>query len=1144
MQNALQPRFTYGVFLCLLLSVSGMSVARAQMTAYSAKLPLVEIGPDQQDKEKFIPLVQALKMISTTSDVNFNYRVADVQNIMVEKKIAEEVSQNIENQLGQLLGTNTLTYKKVSDGYYVIVPKQELQKINKKMPESSSIHGSGSLQFFSPRPLSSQNLAKTIIQQTISGKVIDLATDEGLPGVNILAKGTSTGTVTDINGNYRLSVEDDVTTLVFSSIGYESEEIQINGRAIINVSLSPDIKALQEVLVVGYGTQKKSDLTGSVASVSEEELTAYPASSAVQALQGRAAGVTVQSTNGEPGAGYKIRIRGGTSINASSDPLFVVDGLVGAVLPPPEDIASIEVLKDASATAIYGSRGANGVVMITTKSGESGKTQVNFNTSYSLQNEIGRLDVLNAPQFAEYINEARGTDFYDLNNLEADTDWQDLIFQQGNIQNYQLSVSGGKEDISYYVSGVLYDQKGVVETSEYNRMSLTTNLKFDVSERIRLNLNSLIFSSKQNGVQTQAGHGGGGDGGVITNAQRFEPTVGILDENGEYNDSKVGIAPFDNPMAVIRGREQEHKRENLQTNLKAEFDLAEGLVFNSTFGIIFRNQVNGVYNNRISNEGETSNGEGSINNRRNFNFLTENYLNYDVTLGGKHNLVLTGGYSYQRFTNEFFVASNQGFISDALSYWNLSAGSNLQTPNSSTSESEISSFYGRANYNFDERYLLTFTGRYDGASQFSEGNKWSFFPSGAFSWNIDNESFFPENNTMTGLKLRTSYGLTGNQAIGPYESLARISPTFFVLNGSIVNSVRPTAIANKELTWETTAQFDIGVDAEFLAGRLNLTADYYRKLTSDLLFEIPIPAFSGYTSRLENIGEIENKGFEFLANSKNLVGNFKWSTSFNITLNRNKVVKLPDGNDIIYAGAPGYLINGALQHAVLREGEPVGSFYGYVYEGVYQEGEEFITGGSFETEPGGEKFADLNGDDVLNDKDRKIIGDPNPDAIWGLNNDFSYKGFDLNIFFQAYTGGDIMNFTKMELDRLSGNSNATTDALNRWTPENTNTDVPKATAGRVSRTSTRFMEDGSFIRLKNISLGYNFSSELLNRLKIRKARLYVSAQNLLTFTKYSGVDPEVAYKSSGSTNSNINLGLDYGSYPNTVAYTFGINLGF
>jgi TonB-linked SusC/RagA family outer membrane protein len=912
--------------------------------------------------------------------------------------------------------------------------------------------------------------------------------------------------------------------------------VVLNGRTTLTVVMEEETIGIDEVVAIGYGTVKKSDLTGAVANVTEEDLTAYPSTNAIQSMQGRAAGVTIQSVNAEPGGVYKIRVRGQTSINASSNPLFVIDGLVGGSMPPPEDIASIEILKDASASAIYGSRGANGVVMITTKSGNAGKTSVKFNSYYSFQQEIGRLDLLNAREFAEYINDARGTNFFDLNNITVDTDWQELIFQPGHVQNHQLSVSGGNEKNQYYVSGVYYDHKGVIKTSAFDRYSLTTNLKFDLSDFFRISLNSTLQSSVQDGVLTQVG-GGVTNQGIVTAAHRFDPNQGIIDEDGIYTKSKVGIAAFENPMAQIDGHENETRQENIQVNVKAEFDITNGLTYFSTFGTIIRNNRGGSYDSRITNLGEMNNGLARLNYSRNFNFLTEQYLNYDLSIGEKNNFVLTGGYSYQSFKNESFSTSNAGFITDALGFWNLSVGTNLQIPNSNYVESEIVSFYGRVNYNFDNRYLLTLTSRYDGASQFSEGNKWSFFPSGALSWNIHNEGFWPENDFLSAAKLRTSYGLTGNQAIGAYQSLAGISKSFFVVNETSVSAVRPTSIANKDLTWETTSQTNLGLDIGLFNRRINLSGDYYYKKTNDLLFSVPIPAFSGYQSRLENLGSIENKGFEFQIESKNFVHDFQWTTNFNITLNRNKVLELPGGIDIISAVSPSF--TGQYQNSILREGEPVGAFFGYVYEGVYQEGDVFIPGGGFETQPGGEKYADLNNDDILDSDDRKVIGNPNPNAVLGFNNDFSYKRFSLNIFFQAFTGNDMLNFVRFELDRLSGNTNATKDALRRWTPQNTNTDVPKAFAGRIPIVSTRFVEDGSFLRLKNVSLSYDFSSDFLHKIRINSARIYVSGQNLLTVTNYSGVDPEVAYRSS-----NTNLGLDFGSYPAAKSVTFGVNLEF
>lgn len=620
-------------------------------------------------------LTQVLELISERYQVIFSYDSKLLSDIEVDFELQRE--EHLETVVNRVLSDTGLKYKHLSEKYYVIFQDsrsghQKAKKLERKIQQIQKLEQSNEILVQRSSAGSSKRL-HTIFQSanaliaavTVQGKVTD-ENGEPLIGVNILVKGTSQGTITDLDGNFSLDLADGKEVLIFSYTGYEPVEVAVNGRSTLQVSMAESVSQLDEIVVVGYASLKKSDLTGSVASVREDDLTAYPATDLVQAMQGRAAGVTVQAVNGEPGSSFKIRVRGATSINASSEPLFVVDGFVGGVLPPPEDIASIEILKDASATAIYGSRGANGVVMITTKSGKSGKVRINLSSSYSGQKEIGRLDLLNARQFAEYINEARNTNFFDLDQLDTDTDWQDLIFRPGYIQNHQLSVSGGSDKVQYYVSGVYFEQKGVIKTSAFNRYSLLTNLKFSVSDHVRISLNSTYQGSTQDGVLTQTG-GGVTNAGAVTAAQRFDPNQNILDENGRYTLSRVGIAAFENPMAVINGREEENIQENIQLNIKAEIDIARGLVFNSTFGTIIRNQRNGTYNNRISNLGEGTNGSGSLAYLKNTNALTEQYLNYDFQLGEKNGFVLTGGYSYQNFNGESFTAANSGFLTDALS---------------------------------------------------------------------------------------------------------------------------------------------------------------------------------------------------------------------------------------------------------------------------------------------------------------------------------------------------------------------------------------------------------------------------------------------------------------------------------------------
>lgn len=985
--------------------------------------------------------------------------------------------------------------------------------------------------------------------RTITGRVTSQDDGNGIPGVNILIRGTATGTVTDMDGNYKIDVSQQGAVLIFSYVGYRTQSITVGNSSVIDVIMEPDVTSLQEVVVVGYGTVQKGDLTGSVSSVKSEELNAYPAIETVEALQGRAAGVLIQANNGAPGSDYKVRVRGGTSINASSDPIYVVDGFVGAALPPPEDVESIEVLKDASATAIYGSRGANGVILVTTKKGKPGKVNISLNSSYSFQHEINRLDLLNTDQFRDYIAEARPS----IEPGTGNTDWQDEILQTGGIQNYQLSLSGGSDVVNYYLSGTYFDQNGIVINSGYNRFSLTSNMEVMASEKFRTGINLFAQRNTTNGVRTQEGSGGLTPG-VIASAFKFEPDQPVYNPDGTFTIARLHD-PIDNPYAIASQLQDESVYDRFQGNLYAEYDILKDLKFRTTLGVTTNNGRRGRYSPSTLQEGKnTGGGDASVDGYKNTLLLNENYLTYSKTFADIHDLSVMAGYSYQSSSRESWGGASQAFINDSFSFWGLGSAAVYQSPNSGLTDWQIASYYGRLNYSLLDRYLLTFTARYDGASNFSKNHKWAFFPSGALAWNMKDEQFMQDMDWLSQLKWRVSYGLTGNQAIEPYETLARFSSVFSVIGGQVVNAARPTDVANENLTWETTAQFDFGADIGLFEDRINLTVDYYRMVTSDLLFAVPLPSYSGYTSQIKNLGEVENKGWEGLITSRNLTGDFQWSTTLNFSANRNTVLSLPEGNDIEYGSGPGHMV-GLGNTQILREGYSVGTFYGWIYDGVYQEGDDFISGGGFEQEAGGEKFRDIDGrdsednltgqpDGFLNNDDRTIIGNPHPDLIWGINNDFRWKNFDLNIFFQGSQGNDILSYTLMELNLLEGINNATTVALDRWTPTHTDTNVPKANTGRTRRVSTRWIYDGSYIRLKNLALGYTLPQALLEKLNISKLRIYVSAQNILTITDYPGYDPEVNYQTSGNADGNQNLGLDYGSYPNAKSYTVGLNIGF
>ncbi len=977
----------------------------------------------------------------------------------------------------------------------------------------------------------------------LTGTVID-DTNVPVPGANVVIQNTTTGTSTDFDGNYSITVNNG-DVLEFSSLGFSSKTVTINGQETLNVTLATDASLLEEVVVVGYGSQKKSDITGSVSSVKSEELNAFPLANAEQALQGRAAGVVVQSNNGgEPGAPISIKVRGNTSIGADSGPLVVVDGFVGATMPQPSDIASIEVLKDASATAIYGSRGSGGVVLVTTKKGRNGVLSVEINTNYSIQNTANRLDLLNADEFAAYqqtINPGyvQGTE---------NTNWQDIIYTTGSTANHQFSFSGGTEKVNFYASANYFKQDGIIVNSDFEKLTFLSNIDAQITDKLKLGMNLFGSRGTKNGVLTQStgsdalGSVNGGGDDVISLAFRFAPDRGIYDDNGDFTQNSVGDG-VENPYAVAYELKNETKTDNYRTNLYANYDLLKNLSFKTTFGYSTVNETVGYFKPQTF---QLSTGGASLSNRRTTNLLSENYLTYNAEIG-KGNITLLGGYSYQKTNTIRFSASTQELLSDDFLWYNLAAGHvDTRRVTSSFSESEIQSQFGRLNYDYNDKYLITATVRRDGASNFAENEKYAIFPSGAIGWKVSNENFLKDSETISNLKLRASYGVTGNQAISPYQSLAELAVTPSTAVGTDP-SVSVSQEANPNLKWESSYQTNLGLDLGLLNNKISLSLDYYNIDTKDLLLETATsPAYSGATDLevFSNVGEINNKGFEISLSTRNISNdNFSWTTDFNLSSNKSEVIKLNTG-DIIDSAAPGYF--SGKDTYILREGEAIGLFYGQEYRGVYQGG-DVPSGtalvGSFEA--GDPLFTDVNNDGTIDTNDQKIIGDPNPDFTFGFTNNFSYKNLDLNIFFQGSQGGEILNLTNVQL--YNGDSNSVTDIQNAWTPTNTNTDIPRNVASRGREISSRFIEDGSYVRLKNIALGYNFPDDVIERLGLDNLRLSVSAQNLLTFTKYSGLDPEVSYFGSGggdTGSANVVQGHDFGNYPTVRSVNFSLNLKF
>ncbi|WP_299258412.1 TonB-dependent receptor [uncultured Aquimarina sp.] len=985
-------------------------------------------------------------------------------------------------------------------------------------------------------------------QIELTGTVTSIETNTPIPGVSVLIIGTSSGSVTDFDGKYTINVNTG-DVVQFSYIGLITKNITISGQTTLNVSMEEDSEALEEIVVVGYGSQRKSDVTGSVSSVKSEELNAFPVLNAAQALQGRAAGVVVQSNNGgEPGAPINVKIRGNTSINASSAPLIVVDGFVGGVFPQANDIESIEILKDASATAIYGSRGSNGVVLVTTKKGKKGKLSVEVNTTYSIQNTANRLDLLNANEFAAYqqtINPG-------YVQGPANTDWQDLLYKSGSTANHQFSFSGGSDKINFYASATYFKQEGVILNSEFERISFLSNIDAQVTNKLKLGANLFGSRGNKDGVPTQstgATVNGGGDD-VVSLLFRFTPDLGIQNVNGLNTINSVGDN-VDNPFAIATESIDETKTDNYRANLYANYDIFENLTFKTTFGFSTINGTQGTFSpsTLITTAGDGTGGRATITNSRSTSILSENYLTYKAEIG-KGNLTLLAGYSYQKNATDRFSAGAEGFTSDSFSYHALQTGSTQLIPTSSFSEIEIQSQFGRLNFDYDDKYLLTATVRRDGSSNFAKNEKYAIFPSGAIGWKISNENFLKDSQTISNLKLRASYGVTGNQAIVAYGSLASFASVFTPINGQTVINVTPNQVANPDLKWESSYQTNLGLDLGLFSNKVSLSLDYYNIDTKDLIIaDSSQPEYLGFltAASLRNVGEINNKGFEITLNTRNISNeNFSWTTDFNWSTNKNEFVSLLNGEDIFQDASPGYF-NIDRTH-ILREGEAVGVFWGYQYRGVYQggdlpEGTAIFEGG----EAGDQLFTDLadedgNLDGVITTDDQQIIGDPNPDFTIGITNTFTYKNIDLSIFFQGAYGGDVMNLTNVQL--FNGDSNATTDVLNAWTPTNTNTDIPSAKL-RGKQISSRFVEDGSYIRLKNIALGYSLPSEITEKLRMDTIRVSVSAQNLVTFTDYSGLDPEVNFLGGGGSGSqNTFNGFDFGNYPTVRSVNFSLGVKF
>lgn len=980
-------------------------------------------------------------------------------------------------------------------------------------------------------------------QQTIKGTVSD-NTGTPLPGASVVVKGTTNGTQTDFDGVYSLNEVAADATMIFSYIGFTTIEVNVANQTVIDLIMKEDSQQLDEVVVVGYGTQKKSDLTGALTSVSSKDYEKQPVTRIDQALQGRSAGVQVNQVSGAPGAGFKIRIRGTNSINGSNEPLYVIDGIAVSDINAinVNDIKSMEILKDASATAIYGSRGANGVVLVTTKKGRQGKARIELNMSTGMQQVSKRLDIMNAAEFAETVNLAdAGASFSEAEiaafRSSGGTDWQDEIFKTAPMSNLQMGVSGGNEDIDYYLSANHVGQEGIVQSQNYRRYSLRSNINAKLNENLSLGFNIYGSREERRGVATN-----------INNAVTFDPTTPVYDENGDYNFSSVNSVGTSgtNPLLYAFENRRKDFDNRVIANLSLGYKLTNSLTFRTTFGSEFSNSKDKLYIPIIVNQ----TGNATITDINRVNLQNTNVLNYSKEFGDDHGLQIDLVHEQQHNKWDYLVAESENFATDLTGFQGLELGKIQRTSNELNnmlpSDQSLQSFLGRINYVLKNRYLLTASLRADGSSKFRKENRWGYFPSASLAWKITEEDFML-GSAFTSLKPRISYGVTGSQAIDALATRAR-SITGEDYNypfdgGAGITGIAPSnRIENPDLTWEKTKQINAGIDIGLWASRLTLSLDWYQKNTTDLLLDVVLPEFVGANIITRNVGEIENKGFEINLGAKIIEGDdFSWNADFNFSRNRNKVLSLIDGIDFINAGRNNYLGQGVnnIPPTRVEVGQPLSTFRGYVYEGVYQTGETTIEG----RKAGDPKYKDIDGDGAITAVDVVNIGNGAADYTWGLNSFMSYKNFDLNVLVQGSEGNDVYNFVRARQNGLGTSTfnGVHKDLLNSWTPSNaSNIPAFDKTASSHQILSTQFLEDASFIRFKNISLGYNFSSELLESIKLQSLRLYVTAENLITITDYSGYDPEIS--SSGS--SDVDLGIDQDAYPLAKIFSFGVNLSF
>lgn len=1016
----------------------------------------------------------------------------------------------------------------------------------------------------------------------VHGYVRNAQTKEPIDGVTVTIRGGARGTHTNAKGEFTMKNIEPGTVLVFSYVGFATYEVKVeDGSKEINVFLELDSKSLDNVVVVGYGTVKRRDLTGSVSQVNMEDMSKAPVRSFDEALAGRIAGVMVNSTEGQPGAPINIIIRGNNSITQDNSPLYVIDGFPienpdNNILNP-NDIESIDVLKDASATAIYGARGSNGVIIITTKKGKDGPPVIRYNGYYGIQNNLKTMPVMSPYEFVKLqkdigvsdLNDtylANGVTVDDYKNVPA-VDWQKKLYRQAPMQDHGLSIIGGSAKTRYSVSGEIFDQDGIIINSGFKRYQGKISLDQTVNDKVKVGGYVLFTNTKRTGT-IPSSLSGSSMNNLLYSVWGYRP-VSPLKPNKAVNvnyEDELGddlVNPTTdyrlNPIIIAENEYRLKNINNLIANGYAEYSILKNLKLRVTGGLNKTVQRNDEFNNSKTRSGNPSNiygVNGSVMYYETNNWLNENTLTWNQHINSENNLNVVAGLTLQG--NRY---SSYGTSANHLPYEELGlAGLGYGEPQPvypQLSEWSLVSALSRVNYTFKDRYLFTASFRADGSSKFRDQNKWSYFPSGAFAWRLSSEPFMERFTFLSDAKLRASWGITGNNRVSEYATYARVDfpiSAYYSFNNNLQQGAVLSSMANENLKWENTTQTDVGMDLGFFKQRLMLTVDYYKKVTNNLLLNAGLPPTTGYTSAYKNIGKTSNEGLEIALASTNIdQGGFTWNSSFNISFNRSKVLALAQNQESItssiswdswYASVPLYLT---------KIGQPLGQIYGYISDGVYQYDDfDKLANGSYilkdnvptngntrsAIQPGDAKYKDLNGDKVVNDYDRTVIGRGFPIHMGGFSNNFRYKNFDLNIFFQWSYGNDLVNANRLNFE--IGNKtylNQFQSFQARWTPDNTNTTMPRAGGQYGYVYSTRIIEDGSYLRLKTASLGYNVPAKVMNKAKLKGCRIYVSAQNLLTWTKYTGSDPEVSIGYSALT-----PGFDYSAYPRARTFIAGINV--